>query len=79
MIPLPVILVEFMVAIGLALFLGSAVALLRLRRDDNWPPSRPVTEGAPAPSRVRILGGMTVGLVMTLWAVATFVTKDYSF
>jgi hypothetical protein len=89
-IPLPVILVEFLVAFGAALFLANAAAFVRLRRDGNWPPSRPM--GAPAtgraarraaaagvgvPSRVRILVGMAVGLMVTLWAVATFVVKHY--
>ncbi|HVF19916.1 MAG TPA: hypothetical protein VNA14_06710 [Mycobacteriales bacterium] len=76
MIPLPVILVEFLVAFGLALLLANSMAMLKLRREGNWPPE-PVG-GERAPSRGRILTGMTVGLLVTLWAVATFVSKGYS-
>ena len=76
MVPLPVILCEFMVAFGLALFGANSMAMLKLRREGNWPPE-PV-RGQPAPSRGRILTGMTVGLLVALWAVATFVSNDYS-
>lgn len=74
MVPLPVILVEFLVAFGLALFGANTLALVRLRREGNWPPEGP----PPTPSRTRILGGIAVGLVVTLWAVATFVSEGYS-
>lgn len=76
MIPLPVILCEFMVAFGLALFGANSMALVKLHREGNWPPE-PVS-GSPAPSRARIIGGIAVGLMVTLWAVATFVANDYS-
>ena len=76
MIPLPVILCEFMVAFGLALFGANSMAFVKLRREGNWPPE-PVG-GEPAPSRGRILIGMAVGLLVALWAVATFVSNDYS-
>ena len=76
MVPLPVILCEFMVAFGLALFGANSMAMIKLRREGNWPPE-PV-RGAPAPSRGRILTGITVGLLVTLWAIATFVFNDYS-
>jgi hypothetical protein len=74
-IPLPVILVEFLVAFGVALFGANALALVRLRRDGNWPPAR--TAG-PAPSATRIVAGIVVGLVVTLWAVATWIAHSFS-
>ena len=82
MIPLPVILIEFMAAFGLALFLANGAAVLRLRREDNWPPTRPAAAGAPdarVPSRGRILTGLVIGLLVALWAVASFVGKGYHF
>jgi len=76
-IPLPVILVEFMVAFGFALFGANTVALVRLRRDGNWPPAR---DGAgPAPSALRIVGGIVVGFVVAAWAVATFIASGFQF
>jgi hypothetical protein len=100
-IPLPVILVEFLLAFGAALFIGQAVAVVQLRRDDNWPPTRPVgpllpsdgssrrlSEGpvtAPqgaarhgqpgVPSRPRILTLLAIGLGVSLWSLATLVTR----
>ena len=76
MIPLPVILVEFLVAFGVALFGANVLALVRLRRDGNWPPVR---EAGPAPSATRIYVGIVVGLVVTLWAVATWIGSNFSF
>lgn len=75
-IPLPVILVEFMVAFGLALFGANALALVRLRRDGNWPPAR---DAGPAPSAFRIVAGIVVGFVVAGWAVATFLSKGFDF
>ena len=76
-IPLPVILVEFMVAFGLALFGANALALVRLCRDGNWPPAR---DGAgPAPSALRIVTGLVVGFVVAAWAVATFIAHGFQF
>lgn len=76
MIPLPVILVEFMAAFGLAMFGGSTLALVRLRRDGNWPPAR---DGAgPAPSASLIVVGIVVGFLVATWAVATFVAKGFA-
>ena len=77
MIPLPVILVEFMAAFGLALIGANALAFVRLRRDGNWPPARNAT--APSPSAARIVGLFVVGLVVTLWALATWFAHDYHF
>jgi hypothetical protein len=75
-IPLPVILVEFRAAFGLALFGASALALLRLRREGNWPPAR---DAGPAPSAARIVAGIVVGLVVTLWAVGTWIARSFNF
>ncbi|HEV2889420.1 MAG TPA: hypothetical protein VGX28_03515 [Frankiaceae bacterium] len=77
MIPVPVILVEFMVAFGLALIVANALAFVRLRRDGNWPPAR--AAAGPSPSATRIVGGFVVGLVVTLWALATWFMNDYHF
>ncbi len=77
MIPVPVILVEFLIAFGLALVVGHALAFVRLRRDGNWPPARTAT--APSPSATRIVVGFVVGLVMILWGLATWVTEGYNF
>lgn len=77
MIPLPVILVEFLLAFGVALFGANALALVRLRRDGNWPPVRSGKE--PAPSAVRILTGIGLGLVVTLWALATWFAHHFHF
>ena len=76
MIPLPVILVEFMVAFGLALFGANTLALVRLRRDGNWPPAR---EAGPAPSAFRIVAGIVVGFVVALWALGSFIAKNFTF
>ena len=77
MIPLPVILVEFMVAFGVALLGANAMAFVRLRREGNWPPARTAT--GPSPSAMRIVGLFVVGLVVTLWGLATWFAHDYSF
>jgi hypothetical protein len=74
-IPLPVILVEFLVAFGVALFGANALALVRLRRDGNWPPAR--TGKEPAPSAARIVTGIALGLVVTLWALATWFAHHF--
>ena len=76
MIPLPVILVEFLIAFGVALCGANALALVRLRRDGNWPPAR---DAGPAPSAARIVGGIAVGLVVTLWALATWISSNFTF
>jgi hypothetical protein len=78
-IPLPVILVEFLVAFGVALFGANALAFVRLRRDGNWPPARAGGPAGPAPSATRIVAGIVVGLVVTLWAVATWIAHSFSF
>ena len=83
MIPFPVILTELILAAGLALLGANAVAWFRLHRDHKVAPSsspggaRPGATAA-VPSRGRILAGMAVGLLVTLVAVATFVTRGYS-
>lgn len=85
MIPLEVILVEFLLAFGAALFLANAVTVVRLRRENNWPPYRPAgmadaeAEGLSrtalhehrVPSRTRILIGLAIGLAVSLWSVAS--------
>lgn len=86
MIPLPIILVEFLLAFGAALLVAQAVAIFRLRREDNWPPNRPagvprdeaqrVTAQDPAarvPSRPRILTQLVIGLAVSLWSLSTLV------
>jgi hypothetical protein len=78
-IPLPVILVEFMVAFGLALFGANALALVKLRRDGNWPPARGGAGAGPAPSAFRIVAGIVVGFVVATWAVATFLAHNFQF
>jgi hypothetical protein len=81
-IPLPIILVEFLLAFGAALFIAQLVAVVQLRRDDNWPPTRPVgtLEGAAGersgvPSRPRILTMLGIGLGVSLWSLATLVAR----
>ena len=73
MIPLPVILTEFLLAFGAALFLANVAAIVRFRRDGNWPPTQPA-DGRAA-SRPRILTGVAVGLVVSLWALASLLTR----
>ena len=86
MIPLPVILVEFLLAFGAALLVAQLVAIFRLRREDNWPPTRPAgrapsdaggaQHGADAgavPSRSRILTQLVIGLAVSLWSLSTLV------
>jgi hypothetical protein len=75
-IPLPVILVEFLIAFGLALFGANAVAMVRLRREGNWPPR---ADAGPAPSRPRIVTGLVLGLLVTLWALASWFGNGYHF
>ena len=74
---MPVILVEFLVAFGVALVAANTLAFVRLRREGNWPPAR--VADAPSPSAVRIVAGFVVGLVVTLWALATWFANDYTF
>jgi hypothetical protein len=82
LIPLPIILVEFLLAFGAALFLAQVVAFVQLRRTDNWPPTRPVGALEPSagdrsgvPSRPRILTLLVIGLGVSLWSLATLVTR----
>lgn len=83
MIPLPIILVEFLLAFGAALFLAQVVAVVQLRRAGNWPPTHPVGgalepaegERAGVPSRPRILTLLAIGLGVSLWSLATLVTR----
>jgi hypothetical protein len=81
-IPLPIILVEFLLAFGAALFIAQVVAVVQLRRHGNWPPTRPVgaldaSDGEPAavPSRPRILTLLAIGLGVSLWSLATLVAR----
>ncbi|MEO6711898.1 MAG: hypothetical protein ABIM89_00545 [Mycobacteriales bacterium] len=87
MVPLPVILVEFLLAFGGALFLANVVAIYRLRREQNWPPYRPAgmsdedTQGLSrsalrdnrVPSRPRILIGLVIGFGVAMYALASLI------
>jgi hypothetical protein len=89
LIPLPVILVEFLLAFGGALLVANAAAILRLRREHNWPPYRPTgmaeSEAAELtrtasrehriPSRSRLLTGVLIGLGVSLWSLATLLDR----
>lgn len=68
MIPLPVIVAEIVMALGAALLLANVWALMRHRvRPDEKPP-RPVNRG-------RALTNAIIGLVVFVWAFASFVAR----
>jgi len=71
-IPLPVILIEFIAAIGLAMVVAYGLALVRLRREG------PPAGAARTPSQGRLVALVVVGFVATTWAVATFVAEGYN-
>lgn len=76
MIPVPVILTEFLIAFGVALAGANVLALVRLRREGSSPPAR---AAGSSPSMPRIVALIVVGLVVTLWALATWFANDYHF
>ncbi|MEP7053739.1 MAG: hypothetical protein ABI912_00640 [Actinomycetota bacterium] len=89
MIPLPLILVEFMLAFGGALLVANVAAIVKLRRDRNWPPYRPVgispdeaaglsrtaTREHRIPSRSRLVSGAVIGGSVSLWSLATLLDR----
>lgn len=69
MIPLPLLLVQLMLAVGGALFIGNLAVVLRHRfaRDKDALPPRPPTR--------RLAFNLVVGAVVTLWAAATLAAR----
>jgi ABC-type nickel/cobalt efflux system permease component RcnA len=74
MIPLPVILAEFVMALGAALALANGLALARARRDasdegeQTAPPAKRVARG-------RAIVNLLIGLVVFAWGLATFLVR----
>jgi hypothetical protein len=69
MIPLPLLLVQLMLAVGGALLVGNVAVVLRhrLARDKEALPPRPPTR--------RLAFNIIVGAVVSLWAAATLVVR----
>lgn len=69
MIPVPLILVQLMLALGGALFVGNMAVVLRhrLARDKSRLP--------PPPPARRVALNVAVGAAVALWAVATLVVR----
>jgi hypothetical protein len=67
LIPLPEILAELIMALGGALFVGGAWALLQ-------PYVRPTTE-ARVQARGRVLVNMAIGLIVFVWGFASFIAR----
>ncbi|MFN2614943.1 MAG: hypothetical protein ABR552_09040 [Actinomycetota bacterium] len=66
MIPLPQIIAELIMALGGALFAGSAWALIG-----------PRFRGGPGPSaRGRLIVNVFIGLVVLVWGFASFITHN---
>jgi hypothetical protein len=69
MIPLPEILAELVMALGGALFVANAWALLRpVVRPDSPGPGRPQARG-------RVLINVSIGLIVFVWGFASFIAK----
>ena len=69
MIPLPEILAELVMALGGALLAANAWALLR-------PVVRPSSPGPGRPqARGKVLINMSIGLVVFVWGLASFITR----
>ncbi len=70
MIPLPQILAEFIMALGGALLVASAWALLR-------PRLRPEASDVPRPpARGKVLVNAFIGLVVFVWGFASFLNPS---
>lgn len=69
MIPLPLLLVQLMLAVGGALFVGNLAVVLRHRfaRDQDALPPRPPTR--------RLVFNLVLGGAVTLWAAGTLVVR----
>jgi hypothetical protein len=68
-IPLPEILAELVMALGGALLAANAWALLR-------PVVRPSSPGPGRPqARGKVLINMSIGLVVFVWGLASFITR----
>ena len=71
MIPLPEILAELVMALGGALLAANAWALLR-------PVLRPSSPGPGRPqARGKVLINMSIGLVVFVWGLASFITRAH--
>lgn len=68
MIPLPVILAELVMALGAALLFANVWALVRSRVRPDQTPVRPVSRG-------RAITNALIGLVVLVWAFASFITR----
>lgn len=71
MIPLPEILAELIMALGGALLVANAWALLR-------PVLRPNASGSDRPlARGKVLINIAIGLVVFVWGLASFLTRTH--
>lgn len=68
MIPLPEILSEVIMALGGALLIGSAWALLQPRFRPDKVPAKPVNRG-------RALTNAIIGAVVFVWGFASFISR----
>lgn len=69
MIPVPQIVAELVMALGGALLAASVWALVRPRlRPDSPQPARPQARG-------RLVANIFIGLIVFVWAFASFVTR----
>ncbi len=68
MIPLPVILAEIIMALGAALLFANIWALVREKVRPDQKPVRPVNRG-------RAITNALIGLVVLVWAFASFITR----
>jgi hypothetical protein len=67
-IPLPQILAEVIMALGGALLVANAYALLQPKVRPEKKPSRPVNRG-------RALTNAIIGFVVLVWGFASFITR----
>ncbi len=71
MIPLPELGLELLMGVGAALLVGNAAALFR-PRIARWRGEK----AHPVPSRRRAVGMMLIGLVVSVWALATLMVRS---